>query len=136
MNSWFFSLYTCVNKKKVFSKHILVILCLIFIMESTLQKKKHDPGHPGGFGGVNKLYRAVRDSTGVTGFKDFGQDVYTLHAEVAKHFPRNRVLVSTVDKQFQADLIDMSRYSSDNDNVIYMFWCSCYCFYCSTIWTF
>lgn len=36
---------------------------------------------------------------------------------------RNRVLVNGIDKQFQADLVDMREYSADNDNVRYLLTC-------------
>ena len=52
-----------------------------------------------------------------------GQDVYTLHAKAAQNVPRNRVLVSGIDKQFQIDLVDMSEYSIENDNVRYLLTC-------------
>lgn len=98
-------------------------------MERTLDKIYHDPAHPGGLGGVQKLCDAVRKCTGeAPGMPEVkrylqGQDVYTLHARAAVHFPRNRVLVSGIDKQFQADLVDMSEYSAENDNVRYLLTC-------------
>ena len=52
-----------------------------------------------------------------------GQDVYTLHVKAARHFPRNRVLVSGVDKQFQIDLVDMIEYSDENDGVKFLLMC-------------
>ena len=98
-------------------------------MEQTLDKIYHDPAHPGGLGGVQKLRDAVRKYTGkvpeTSEVKRYlqGQDVYTLHAQAGLHFPRNKVLVSGIDKQFQADLVDMSEYSLENDNVHYLLTC-------------
>ncbi|KAF3698240.1 hypothetical protein EXN66_Car013921 [Channa argus] len=51
------------------------------------------------------------------------QDVFTLHANAARHFPRNRILVSGIDKQFQADLVDMTAYATQNDSVRYLLTC-------------
>lgn len=98
-------------------------------METTLHKIYHDPAHPGGLGSVYNLYKAVKEAPGVTPslseVKKFllGQDVYTLHAKAAVNFPRNRVLVHGIDKQFQVDLVDMSAYVSENDNVRYLLTC-------------
>lgn len=39
------------------------------------------------------------------------QDAYPLHAEAAVHCPRNRVLVSGIDRQFQMDPVDMGEYA-------------------------
>lgn len=98
-------------------------------MENTLQEIYYDPAHPGGLGSVYKLRKAVGDCTGVTpALTDvrrflLGQDVYTLHAKAGKNFPRNKVLVSGIDKQFQIDLVDMSEYSVENDGVRYLLTC-------------
>lgn len=43
-----------------------------------------------------------------------GQDAYTLHKGVRKRFPRRRVVVSGIDDQFQADLIDMHKFQTAN----------------------
>lgn len=77
-----------------------------------MQKIYHNPPNPGGLGNVYKLCNAFRNSSGVTPWlhnvKCFllGQHVYIL-AKAARHFPRNRVLVNNIDKQFQTDLVDM-----------------------------
>lgn len=98
-------------------------------MEGTLQKIYLDPAHPGGLGSVSKLRNAVGECTGVTPSLSsvneylLAQDVYTLHAKAAVHFPRNRVLVSGIDKQFQADLVDMGEYAEENDTVRYLLTC-------------
>ena len=36
------------------------------------------------------------------------KDFYTLHKPVRYNFPRNRVIVTGIDKQWQADLVDIS----------------------------
>ena len=64
--------------------------------ETRLMKKVyHDPIHPGSFGGVERLRKAVQDETGkkVTCEKvqEFlsEQDAFTLHKPARIHFPRN-----------------------------------------------
>lgn len=98
-------------------------------MESTLHKIYHDPAHPAGLASLNKLRIAAGEASGVTPpisqVKHYLEqdDTYTLHKPVRIHFPRNRVLVTGVDKQFQADLVDMCEYVADNDNVRYLLTC-------------
>lgn len=98
-------------------------------MKNTLYKIYHDPAHSAGLGGVNKLRIAAGEATGVTPpllqvtrYLE-GDDTYTLHKTVRIHFPRNRLLVNEIDRQFQADLVDMPEYSADNDNVRYLLTC-------------
>ena len=47
------------------------------------------------------------------------QDVYTLHKPILKTYAKRRVQVSDIDEQFQADLIDMQKFKSANNNVNY-----------------
>ena len=37
------------------------------------------------------------------------KDTYTLHKPVRYNFPRNRVIVTEIDDQWQADLVDLAR---------------------------
>lgn len=96
---------------------------------ASVQKIYHNPGQPGGLGGVSKLQKAVKEVTGtlpaLPTVRNYllGDDVYTLHAPARKRFPRNRVLVSGINKQFQADLVDMNEYAKDNDDVRYLLTC-------------
>lgn len=98
-------------------------------MEGTLEKIYYDAGNPGGLGGVSRLITAVKADEGITPkiaeVKTWleKQDVYTLHAPAAIHFQRNRVYVSGIDKQFQADLVEMGEYSKENDGVRYLLTC-------------
>lgn len=49
-----------------------------------------------------------------------GEDAYTLHKGVRKTFPRRRVIVSGIDDQFQADLVDMQNFKLNNHNNSYI----------------
>ena len=49
-----------------------------------------------------------------------GTDSYTLNKPATRSFDRRKVLVSGIDKQFQADLVDMQRLTKDNDNIKYL----------------
>uniref|UniRef100_A0A669DYD4 Integrase catalytic domain-containing protein n=1 Tax=Oreochromis niloticus TaxID=8128 RepID=A0A669DYD4_ORENI len=98
-------------------------------MENTMYKIYHDPAHPAGLASLNKLRIATAEAIGVkpslSQVKHYLErdDTYTLHKPARIHFPRNRVLVNGIDKQFQADLVDMSEYMTDNDNVRYLLTC-------------
>ena len=48
------------------------------------------------------------------------QETYTLHKPAAKSYPRNRVVVSGKDDQFQADLVDLSSISKYNNGYRYL----------------
>jgi len=49
-----------------------------------------------------------------------GQFTYTLHKQVKRNFKRNPVIASYVDEQWQADLVDMKEFESQNDGYKYL----------------
>ena len=51
------------------------------------------------------------------------EDAYTLQKPARINYKRNRVIVHGIDIQFQADLVDMSIYTKENDNFKYMLTC-------------
>ncbi len=51
------------------------------------------------------------------------QDAYTLHRTAPVKYKRNRVMVYGKDAQFQADLVDMSAYSKENDDIKFLLTC-------------
>lgn len=88
-------------------------------MENSLKKIYYDPKNPGGFGGVQAVYRAAKSTNNKIQQKDVqkwlqGQETYTLHKPTRRNFRRNRVIVTGIDSQWQADLVDMSRLSKGN----------------------
>ena len=78
----------------------------------------YDPVSPGSFGGRNRLKRTV----GRGRVKEWleSQDTYTLHKPVRYNFPRRRVIVSGIDDQWQADLVDLQSLSRFNADVRYL----------------
>lgn len=48
------------------------------------------------------------------------QNVHTLHKPARRRFPTRRVLVSSIDDQWQADLVDMQKFKTDNDSANYI----------------
>lgn len=70
----------------------------------------YDPKQPGSFAGVDKFYRRQTDATR-DDVKEWlrGEEAYSLHKPVRYRFPRNKVIVSGVDAQWDADLMDMTQ---------------------------
>jgi hypothetical protein len=48
------------------------------------------------------------------------QNVYTLHKPIRHKFQTRRVIVSSIDDQWQADLVDMQKYKTQNKNINYI----------------
>ena len=51
------------------------------------------------------------------------KDTYTLHKPVRYHFPRNRVIVTWIDDQWQADLVDISSLARFNKGYKFLLTC-------------
>jgi hypothetical protein len=85
-----------------------------------------DPRAPGSFGGVDALYRQVKDQNKTKDeVKEWLRDqpAYTLHVPVRRNFKQNRIIVYTINEQFQADLADLSSLKKHNDGVRYLLTC-------------
>ena len=80
----------------------------------------------GSYGGVERLYRrGVKDQVpDITrnAVRDFlsRQRAYTLHKPARRHFPRNRIYVGSIDKQWQSDLADMVELQRENNGNPYI----------------
>ena len=89
--------------------------------EDYLSTIYYDPHHAGSFGGLEKLYRAVRkEGKYVLGRAKIRkwlqkQETYTLHQHVRRKFRRQRVIVPYIDYQWDADTAVMTSYAKDND---------------------
>ncbi len=98
-------------------------------MSDLMKRVYYTPSNPGSLGGKKRLKDAVLKDTGVRLSDDqvsewlSGEDEYTLHRTAPISYKRNRVVVYGMDTQFQADLVDMSAYSKDNDNNKYLLTC-------------
>ncbi|MBN3315555.1 IL6RB protein, partial [Atractosteus spatula] len=89
----------------------------------------YNPRKSGSYGGAGSLVRAAR-SRGVSGASRgrvvewlSGQAAYTLHKPARVRFKRNRTLVSEMDWQWQADLVDMREHREFNDGFCYILMC-------------
>lgn len=84
---------------------------------SQIRKAYYDPKSPASYGGVERLYRSLKDK-GFTrdDIKCFlqKQPTYTLHKDRKYRFRRNRVVAFSKDYQWMADLVDMQKFSKEN----------------------
>jgi len=95
------------------------------IVENTLSKIYYDPNNNGSFSSVNNLYKEAKktyNSITLNQVKEWlaSQLTYTLHKSVKKTFKRNRIVVSRIDEQWEADLVDMKEFSKKNKNFCYI----------------
>ena len=88
-----------------------------------------DPSQPASFGGLDAVYRAVKEKgkskISRKQVQDWlsQQDVYTLHKPARRHYQRSRVIVPAIDAQFQADLVDVQNLSRFNKGYKYLLTC-------------
>ena len=90
--------------------------------EDYLRSIYYDPHHAGSYGGLDKLYRAVRrEGKYVLGRAKIRkwlqkQETFTLHQHVRRKFKRQQVIVPYMDYQWDADTASMTVYAKDNDD--------------------
>lgn len=88
-----------------------------------------NPEHEASFGGVEKLYKFVREDgryrLSRKQIREWleGIDTYTLHKPARRRFSRSRVIVGGMDDQWQMDLVDMSALSRYNSGYRYLLTC-------------
>lgn len=90
-------------------------------VDKRLTKAFTSTKNPGSFGGVVALWRAVNNDGDkhviskprVTKWLST-QRVYNLHKQPKRKFKRRKVIVSGINAQWQADLIDMSKHAKHN----------------------
>ncbi|GFV78366.1 uncharacterized protein TNCV_95231 [Trichonephila clavipes] len=75
--------------------------------------------------GVEALHHSVKGKYSKKDVKHWlsQKDAYTLHKPVRHKFQRNRVFVSDIDRQFQADLVDMQSLAEFNKGYKYLLTC-------------
>ncbi|GFW54302.1 uncharacterized transposon-derived protein F54H12.3 [Trichonephila clavipes] len=94
-------------------------------MHQDLAAFYENPEVPNSFGGVEALHRSVKRKYSKKDVKHWlsQKDAYTLHKPVRHKFQRNRVFVSDIDRQFQADLVDMQSLAEFNKGYKYLLTC-------------
>ena len=91
-----------------------------FAMEKTLSSIYLDPSQPASFGGLDAVYRAVKEKgknkISRKQVQDWlsQQDVYMLHKPARRHYKRSCLIVPGIDAQFQADLVDVQNFKPIN----------------------
>ena len=73
-----------------------------------------DPQHPAGFKGVEKLWKATKDSKKETKKWLSSQLAYSLNKPMRKRFPTRPYKTFGIDDLWQMDLMEMIPYSSIN----------------------
>ncbi|XP_064598803.1 uncharacterized protein LOC135465490 [Liolophura sinensis] len=97
-------------------------------IDTALHALYYNPDSPAAYSGVQPLLKAARQQglkvsrTHVSAWLA-QQDTYTLHRPARRHYPRNRVVVGGMDSQWQADLVDMTAFTKENDNNRYLLTC-------------
>ncbi|GFU46829.1 uncharacterized transposon-derived protein F54H12.3 [Trichonephila clavipes] len=90
-------------------------------MHQDLAAFYENPEVPNSFGGVEALHRSVKGKYSKKDVKHTHwlsqKDAYTLHKPLRHKFQRNRVFVSDIDRQFQADLVDMQSLAEFNKGI-------------------
>lgn len=90
-----------------------------------MKETYQNPSIAASFGGVNSLYRVAKGKVSKKTIQDWltGVDAYTLHKPVRKKYPTNRVVVRSIDQQWQADLADLSSLQKHNQGFRYILTC-------------
>lgn len=73
-----------------------------------------------GYSGINELARKTNLTKKTVENWLNKQNVYTLHKAIRHNFPTRRVIVSHIDDQWQADLVDMQKYKYHNKQFNYI----------------
>lgn len=101
------------------------------VVSKLLTKLYYDPKSPASYGGKDVLESALQTELKKKGIRRknlttvvenwlYDQPTYTLHKQPRKNFRRRRVVVSGINHQWQADLVDMQMHSRHNDGYKYI----------------
>ncbi|CAB3976655.1 uncharacterized transposon-derived [Paramuricea clavata] len=94
--------------------------------EKYLSQIYYDPESLASFGGVDSIYRAVKNEGKYEISRNKirqwlqKQDTYSLHKPVRYRFRRNRVIVGAMDDEWEADLVIMDSLSQQNNGYKYV----------------
>ncbi|GFU53734.1 uncharacterized transposon-derived protein F54H12.3 [Trichonephila clavipes] len=94
-------------------------------MHQDLAAFYENPEVSNSFGGVEALHRSVKGKYSKKDVKHWlsQKDAYTLHKPVRHKFQWKRVFVSDIDRQFQADLVDMQALAEFNKGYKFLLTC-------------
>ena len=83
-----------------------------------LEKQYYDPANPIGFTGNHRHLKNPNAKEWLS-----KQDAYTMHKPIRRRFKTRSYQTSHVDRQWQADLVDMQGLSAHNDGYRYLLTC-------------
>lgn len=88
----------------------------------------YDPKRAGSYSSAQKLYRSLKSKGHPIPLASIRkwletQEAHTLHRSLKRKFPRNRVIVSGIDSQWDADLMDMTQLAKYNKPFKYVLLC-------------
>ena len=97
-------------------------------VESLLHELYYDSRHASAYTSIGNVYRAARKllpnlKRGEVERWFQRQLTATLHKPVSLHFPTNKVIVMSIDDQWQCDLADMSSKAEYNDDYTFILTC-------------
>jgi len=93
-------------------------------MDKKLYDTYYDPSK--GFSSIKSLLSHVKDAKITTKYaKEWleKQPTYSMHKQARKKYVRNKVIVSTIDQQWQADLVDLQSLQKYNEGYKYLLTC-------------
>lgn len=94
--------------------------------ENYLHKIYYNPNNAGSFLGPDKLFRYVRKDGKYVICKYKirkwlqNQEAYSLQRPLRRLFQRNKIMVTGIDDQWSADLMDMAKFAKYNNGFMYV----------------
>ncbi|RWS21323.1 hypothetical protein B4U80_03489, partial [Leptotrombidium deliense] len=90
-----------------------------------LRKIYYDQNNPASFSTADKLFKAARLEAPSLTLKEVknwlkNQVTYTLHKPIRHKFRRRKIVVSAIDEQWQADLVDLQEFAAKNNGYKYL----------------
>jgi len=82
-----------------------------------------NPSHPGSFRGLNSIQHHTGADANDAREWLMGETAYTLHKQTKTKFRRRRTIAKGINELWQADLVDLSLLSKENDSNRYLLTC-------------
>src|ERR1700743_2978390 len=82
-----------------------------------------DPSYPGSFRGLDSIRRHAKVDANAAREWLMGENSYTLHKQSKTKFRRRRTFAKGINELWQADLVDLSLLSKENDSHRYLLTC-------------
>ena len=91
-------------------------------INTTLRRVFYDTKHPESYGGIDSTVRGSKGKLKKAVVKNWlsSQDTYVRHKQLVRNFTRRRVIVGSIDQQFQADLVDVAKLAKHNNGYRYI----------------